>query len=104
MILSISLNSAYQKVLLFDTCKEGGVLRASSLYTAPSGKGINVARALRTLGSNVTAAGFIGGSNGSLILKELKEERVSSDFVITAANTRVCTTVINKSNRSFTEL
>ena len=104
MILSISLNSAYQKVLLFEAFKEGGVLRASNLYTAPSGKGINVARALRTLGSNVTAAGFIGGSNASLILKELKEERVSSDFIITAANTRVCTTIINKSNRSFTEL
>jgi len=104
LILSISLNSAYQKVLLFDSFKEGWVLRALELYTAPSGKGINVARALRTLGSNVIATGFIGGTNGALILNELKKEKVNSDFVFTKANTRVCTTLINKNNNVFTEL
>ncbi|OGF50736.1 MAG: hypothetical protein A2231_05725 [Candidatus Firestonebacteria bacterium RIFOXYA2_FULL_40_8] len=104
MLLSISLNSAYQKVLLFDSFTEGGVLRASALYTAPSGKGINAARALKTLKSNVLITGFIGGANAALILKELKEENIASDFVLTATNTRTCTTLINKKNKSFTEL
>lgn len=104
MILTIGLNNAYQKVLLFDAFHEGGVLRASHFYTAPSGKGINTARALKTMGSKVTATGFIGGSNGKLILNELRKEKVLSDFVFTKANTRVCTTLLNKKTDSFTEL
>lgn len=104
MILTVGLNSAYQKVLLFDSFKEGGVLRASALYTAPSGKGINTARALKLLGSRVIATGFVGGDKGDLILKELKKENIPANFVLTKSNTRTCTTLINRKNNFVTEL
>ena len=104
MILTIGLNCAYQKVLVFENFNEGAVLRASALYTAASGKGPNCARALKTLGANVLATGFLGGVNGHLILEELKNERVNSDFVLTKANTRICLTIVNKQKNTFTEL
>ena len=104
MILSIGLNNAYQKVLVFDSFVEGRVLRAGASYISASGKGLNTARALKTLESNLMASGFIGGSNGELILEELKKEHVGSDFVWTETNTRLCLTVVNKKNGSFTEL
>ncbi len=104
MILSIGLNNAYQKVLIFDTFSEGKVLRAKASCVSASGKGLNTARALKTLGSNPVATGFVGGTNGGLILEELKREAVHSDFVWTETNTRLCLTVVNRKNNSFTEL
>ncbi len=104
MLLVIGLNNAYQKVFVFDAFFEGRVLRAKASYTSASGKGLNTARALKTLGGNVVASGLIGGSNGRHILEELKKEKVRSAFVSTAANTRLCLTVVNNKKHTFTEL
>lgn len=104
MILTLGLNNALQKVLLFDNLKIAEVNRAKLLLETASGKGINVARTLTTLGVAPMVTGFVGGNTGKLILTHLKKENINSDFVMTKSNTRTCITLINSKTRTYTEL
>ena len=104
MILTVSLNSAFQKVLVFDEYKEGHVLRAKELHQSASGKGINVSRAVKNLGGETLVTGFVGGINGKLMKEMLKDEGIKEHLTLTEANTRVCTTIISEKTNSTTEL
>ncbi|MEI7905028.1 MAG: hexose kinase [Candidatus Firestonebacteria bacterium] len=93
-----------QKILVFDEFNEGHVLRAKELFQNASGKGINVSRAIKNLGGTALATGFVGGINGKLMKKMLKDEGIKEHLTLTETNTRVCTTVINEKTNSSTEL
>lgn len=68
--------------------RHGGQRLARIPYTV-GGKGINVARMLKTLGRPALALTFAGGANGSKMLDELKQQGISGRFVTTEAETRV---------------
>ncbi len=104
MILTVSLNSAFQKVLVFDEYTEGQVLRAREFHQCASGKGINAARAVKILGGEVACCGFSGGMNGALMKDLLKQETLREELSSTATNTRVCLTVVNLKTNLNTEL
>jgi tagatose 6-phosphate kinase len=103
-ILSIGLNNALQKILIFKNIKYDEVNRAESFYECASGKGINVVRTLNILGANAKVTGFIGGNSGKLILNYLNKEKIKSDFVFTESNTRTCITLLNLKRNTSTEL
>ena len=104
MILTVSLNSALQKVLVFDDYIEGQVLRASEFHQCASGKGVNAARAVKNLGGEAVCCGFAGGMNGALIKTLLKQEGLKEALTETETNTRVCATIVNKKTNLNTEL
>ena len=104
MILTVSLNSAFQKVLVFDEYTEGRVLRAREYHQCASGKGINAARAVKNLGGEAVCCGFAGGVNGALIKSLLKAEKLAEELTLTETNTRVCLTVVNLKTNLNTEL
>ena len=49
--------------------------------TMPGGKGVNVARTLKTLGAPVIATGLAGGPTGTRIVEQLTQESILNDFV-----------------------
>ncbi len=104
MILTVSLNSALQKVLVFDDYIEGQVLRTSEFHQCASGKGVNAARAVKNLGGEAVCCGFAGGMNGALLKTLLKQEDLKEALTETETNTRVCVTVVNKKTNLNTEL
>ncbi len=104
MILTVSLNSALQKVLLFDDYTEGQVLRAREFYQCASGKGVNAARAVKNLGGEAACCGFAGGLNGTLLKTLLKQEGIMEELTETQTNTRACVTVVNLKTNLNTEL
>ena len=53
MILTITPNAALDRTLVIPGYGDGGVFRPQRLIVAPGGKGLNVARAARILGSDV---------------------------------------------------
>jgi fructose-1-phosphate kinase PfkB-like protein len=59
------------------------------------GKGIDVSRALRRLGGDSMALGFLGGHNGRIMVEMLKREGITCYFTPIAEETRrdiiVCT-------------
>jgi 1-phosphofructokinase len=70
------------------------VHRAQSASLEPSGKGVNVSRALTQAGRASTAILFAGGATGHQLLELLTAERVPYRTVVQAGTTRVNTSVL----------
>ena len=77
---------------------------AAETLESASGKSINVARVLHTLGHEVLATGFLGGDSGAMIRRDLEAAGIAEDFIEVGARTRTCTTIIDRSAGTATEL
>ena len=64
--------------------------RVGRVREVAGGKGVNVARALRTLGAEVTVAGFLGGFNGQKFRHLLAQEGLTGLFGGVEGETREC--------------
>jgi 1-phosphofructokinase/tagatose 6-phosphate kinase len=78
--------------------------RATDTIVLPGGKGINVARAVKTLGWPVIATGFVGGRKGDQIVADLNDEGILSDFVRIEGESRTYTAVVDPANLVVTEI
>ncbi len=81
MIITVTMNPAIDKTVEVEQLERGSLNRLNNVITDVGGKGINVSKTIRELGGETIAAGFIGGSGGSLIKKVLQEHGIKSDFV-----------------------
>ena len=68
------------------------------------GKGVNVARALKTLGMPVIATGVAGGPTGTRIIEQLTEEAILNDFVRIREESRMSTAVVDPTTGEQTEI
>jgi len=68
------------------------------------GKGINIARALRTLGAPVVATGLAGGITGIRIVERLTEESLLNDFVRIEGESRTSTAIVDPTGGTYTEI
>ena len=68
MLLTVTLNPALDRTMTVPNFQIGFRNRATDTVILPGGKGINVARAAKTLGRPVIATGFIGGRKGDQIV------------------------------------
>jgi len=88
-LLTITLNTALDMLAVVPRVTPGGVNRSEWLGVFPGGKGVNVAKAARELGAEVTATGFVGrGPIGAALLRGLEERGVACEFVPVAGDTR----------------
>ncbi|MDK2784581.1 MAG: tagatose 6-phosphate kinase [Bacillota bacterium] len=104
MILCVTLNAAVDKTYIVEGFRAGEIFRVKEVQVLPGGKGINVARAIRVLGGDVLATGFIGGHNGAFIEERLAAEGIPSDFVQIPAESRLTVSIIDPINSSETGL
>ena len=81
MIVTVTLNAALDRTLTVPNFQAGFRHRASESLTLPGGKGVNIARALKTLGQPVIATGLAGGKTGIRIVEDLTAEGILNDFV-----------------------
>ena len=81
MIVTVTLNAAIDRTLVVPNFHPGHRHRASVGFPSAGGKGINVARALKRLGTPVVGTGLAGGRTGTLLVEELTNEGVLNDFV-----------------------
>lgn len=104
MITSITLNAAIDQIYRLDCLAVGGVNRISDMHQDAGGKGLNVAKVLTSLGAEVDAGGFLGGSNGEKIRRLVKEKGIPEQFIPIVGESRVCLTVMETSTGKGTEL
>jgi 1-phosphofructokinase/tagatose 6-phosphate kinase len=104
MILTVTLNAAIDRTLSVPSFRLGRRHRAVDQTAIAGGKGINVARALRTLGRPVIAMGTAGGGVGTRIVDMLREEGIAADFVRIAEQSRTSTAVIDPTEGTTTEI
>jgi len=89
MIATVTLNPAIDKSVTVPRFEVGKTNRGEVRRTDPSGKGINVAMALKQLGAEVCALGFMAGSDGQFILEALAASGIPADFTSVPGETRV---------------
>jgi 6-phosphofructokinase 2 len=88
MIYTITLNPALDHYVEVDDLivEDANRVKYECLYAG--GKGIDVSRALRRLGTDSMALGFLGGHNGAIMVDMLKGEGVTCYFTPIAEETR----------------
>src|SRR4051794_31116625 len=104
MIVTVTLNAAIDRTLTVPNFQRGQRHRASSGLALAGGKGINVARALKTSRVPVVATGLAGGQTGARILEELSAESILNDFVRIEGESRTSTAVVDPTGGTFTEI
>ncbi|MEI8105322.1 MAG: 1-phosphofructokinase family hexose kinase [Actinomycetes bacterium] len=104
MIVTVTLNAAFARTITVPNFQRGQRHRASAGLPLAGGKGINVARALKTLGVPVVATGLAGGQAGLRIIERLTGEAILNDFVRIEAESRTTTAVVDPTTSSYTEI
>jgi tagatose 6-phosphate kinase len=102
--LCIGTTPAVQRVMVFRRLAFAAVNRAETTLDGAAGKSLNVAKVLHALGERVVAMGFLGGARGELVRQVLAGRGIELDFVSVGTETRECTTVIDRTGRTQTEL
>ncbi len=103
-VLCVGVTPALQVLWQFDNFCQGDVNRARTHTTTAAGKGVNVARVLRTLGTPTMLLGFAGGESGRQLGAHLDRWKIPHDLVRVAAPTRTCHTLLDRSTATVTEL
>lgn len=104
MIITLGTTPALQRTMEFNRLTMNAVNRAHTVRQYASGKSINAARILQTLGIPVLATGFLGGHTGQACREDLERSGIMHRFVVVATSTRMCMTLIDHALGSATEL
>lgn len=104
MIITVTPNAAVDKTLTVPNFQTGFRHRASESLTLPGGKGVNIARALKTLGEPVVVTGLVGGRAGQQIVEGLTRENILNDFVHIGGESRTSTAVVDPTTMTQTEV
>jgi 1-phosphofructokinase family hexose kinase len=104
VIITVTLNAAIDKSLSVPNFRLGRRHRTVDQTTLAGGKGVNVARTLKTLGQPVIATGFQGGPTGTRIVEQLTAESILNDFVRIREDSRTNTAVYDPTSGQQTEI
>src|SRR5438128_5915641 len=104
MIVCLGTTPTVQRTMSFASLTIDGVNRAKSIHQFASGKSINAARVLKTIGEDVIALGPVGGDSGNFIRQDLARAGIAHDLLEAAAPTRLCLTLLDESAGTATEL
>lgn len=103
-VLTVTLNPAIDKTTAIPNFKAGKDFRSQETYLSAGGKGVNVSRVLKSLKTPTIATGFLGGANGIYIQKQLKKEKIRSNFTTTLGNTRINLTILDPKTTLLTRI
>ena len=104
MILTVTLNVALDRTVAVPRIALGNRHRAVDSRTAAGGKGVNVARALKSLGEPVIATGLAAGPTGARIRELLDSEQVLHDFIEVGGDSRTNLSIVDPTSGEQTEI
>lgn len=97
MIYTLTLNPAIDRELTVLDIQFDTVLRATKTQIDFGGKGLNVARLLKSLDEPSIAIGFVGGKAGELLQEGLQALGIRTDFVWGSEETRTNVSIVTPS-------
>ncbi|HYE84257.1 MAG TPA: 1-phosphofructokinase [Clostridia bacterium] len=104
MIKTVTMNPAIDKTVEVDNFRVGAVNRISSIRLDAGGKGINVSKTIKALGGSSLATGILAGGNGEYIKNYLDHIGIDNDFLFIKGETRTNVKVVDKVNRTNTDI
>jgi 1-phosphofructokinase family hexose kinase len=102
MILIVNLNLAVDHIVEVEGLRAGEVQRSRGVRQQAGGKGVNVARVLKTMGEPALLLGFCGGRAGDLIAEGLRAENIASRCTRIREESRTCLIIDDRSRREQT--
>lgn len=90
MIITLTCNPACDRTLITPGFRHGDMVRVQARHDSAGGKGLNVARAIHTLGAAVTAVAPLGGETGAHVAELARAEGITVAAVPIAGETRTC--------------
>ncbi|WP_068619532.1 1-phosphofructokinase [Paenibacillus tuaregi] len=103
-VITVTLNPALDKTVTLDGLQIGGLNRVQEIRIDPGGKGINVAKVLRSFQVPVTATGFAGGYSGRQLLEDLVKLGIDQAFIPVEGETRTNLKLVDSSSAVTTEV
>src|SRR5215211_5423908 len=95
MIITVTPNPALDRTLIVPEIVFDEMVRASDSRLDLDGKGVNVSKALRSLGVSTVMIGFAGGMAGEMLERGLGELGYTTSFTRVAGETRTNTIIID---------
>lgn len=95
LLLCVTPNLAVDRTLVVPGFCAGGVWRAERVLAMAGGKGVNVARAARTLGYRALCAGLNAGPTGDMAASAAAAEGLPAHWTETAGDSRVCVILVD---------
>lgn len=89
MIYTLTLNPSVDYIVKLESFGIGELNRTVGEAKFPGGKGINVSMVLSQFGTSSKALGFVGGFTGAYIEQCLQNEKIETDFIQVAEDTRI---------------
>lgn len=102
MIITVTLNPSIDKIYWVDQLKmaketqDEFLTRARDSDTSAGGKGVNISIFLSRLGVENVAMGFVGGYIGHVVVRDLRDEGVTTNFVWVNGETRTNVIVLER--------
>lgn len=105
MLLIVTPNPALDRTMVFRGLRLGAVLRTDQLIVAAGGKGLNVARAARTLDQPALVCAPLGGLTGELVARLAAAEGLAAHWTRhSAGETRTCVLLVDPDGGDATAL
>ncbi len=99
MILVVTPNPCIDKTLYLPYFHKGEIIRSERYRMIPGGKGNNVARVLKNLSIPVKTINILGGENGDLVKRMIKEQDgIDTVTVQVSGMTREIMTILDESD------
>ena len=107
-IICVTPNAALDRTMVVPDFALGHISRIDRAIAVPGGKGLNVMRAVRILGGQPLAMGFLGGHIGRMVAAMVAADGYEAEWTWFEGETRTCTiiappdgnsTVINEAGR-----
>ena len=96
MIICVTPNVAVDRTYLLPSLRPGQVHRATRTIVVAGGKGLNVARAVKTLGEATLVMGLVGGRSGELVAELAAQEGLPARWTWAAGETRNCAILVSE--------
>ena len=100
-IYTLTLNPAVDRELTVPAIEYDTVLRASQWQVDCGGKGFNVSRMLKSLGTDNVALGFAGGKSGEVLQDGLESLGIGTDFVWVGEETRTNVSIVTDAHDRY---
>jgi len=101
MIYTLTLNPAIDREFTVNAVEFDTVLQATESQVDFGGKGFNVSRLLKSMGTPSTALGFVGGRAGEQMRDGLRLLEITTDFVSISEETRTNISIVTQSHDHY---
>lgn len=103
MIICITPNVAIDRTMIVPGYADGGVFRPQEEIVVAGGKGLNVVRAIKTLGQQSISTGFLAGHSGKYAEQLLQDEGLDAEWAwLETGETRTCFILVDENTQQTT--